>query len=133
MSIDTKTLAAAKKYTKESMQGAGAIKGQKGEPGQDGFSPTIKIKIDTDTEYVLTITTKNGSYDTPNLKKTIIGTITPETIKQAVSDCLAERSINYEDMSNKPTINGVELFGNLTLNDIGITEASDNINFDNFF
>lgn len=133
MSIDTKTLAAAKKYTKESMQGAGAIKGQKGEPGQDGFSPTIKIKIDTDTEYVLTITTKNGSYDTPNLKKTIIGTITPETIKQVVSDCLAERSINYEDMSNKPTINGVELFGNLTLNDIGIAEASDNINFDNFF
>lgn len=41
--------------------------------GEDGFSPTTIVKIDTDTEYVLTITYKdeNGkiqTYDTPNLK-----------------------------------------------------------------
>lgn len=41
--------------------------------GEDGFSPTTTVKIDTDTEYVLTITYKdeNGkiqTYDTPNLK-----------------------------------------------------------------
>ena len=39
--------------------------------GDDGYSPTITVKTDTDTEYVLTITDENGSYDTPNLKATI--------------------------------------------------------------
>lgn len=36
--------------------------------GEDGFTPTIIEKINTDDEYVLTITNKNGSFDTPNLK-----------------------------------------------------------------
>ena len=36
--------------------------------GQDGFSPKIEEKINTDSEYVLTITNKDGSFDTPNLK-----------------------------------------------------------------
>lgn len=36
--------------------------------GEDGFSPTITVKTDTETEYVLTITTKTGSFDTPNLR-----------------------------------------------------------------
>lgn len=33
----------------------------------DGFSPTITVKEDTSTSYILTITTKDGSFDTPNL------------------------------------------------------------------
>ncbi|MBQ1570461.1 MAG: hypothetical protein IIZ78_04995, partial [Clostridiales bacterium] len=39
-----------------------------GEDGDDGFSPTITVKSSTSSEYILTITDKNGSYDTPNLK-----------------------------------------------------------------
>lgn len=39
--------------------------------GDDGYSPTITVKTDTPTAYVLTITDENGSYDTPNLKATI--------------------------------------------------------------
>ena len=42
--------------------------GPAGEDGDDGFSPTITVKSSTSTEYILTITDKNGSYDTPNLK-----------------------------------------------------------------
>lgn len=38
--------------------------------GEDGFSPTIKVKTNSSTEYVLTITDVDGSYDTPNLKGT---------------------------------------------------------------
>lgn len=36
-------------------------------------------------------------------------------------------SANYDDMTNKPTINGVELSGDLTLADLGVfeVEASD--------
>lgn len=36
--------------------------------GKEGFSPTIVEKVNTDTEYILTITNKDGSFDTPNLK-----------------------------------------------------------------
>lgn len=42
--------------------------GTDGQDGDDGFSPTIVVKSSTSTEYILTITDKNGSYDTPNLK-----------------------------------------------------------------
>ena len=55
--------ALSKKYTKESLQGAGAIK------GEDGFSPTITESQDnSDSEYRLDITNKNGTFKTPNLK-----------------------------------------------------------------
>ena len=55
--------ALSKKYTKESLQGAGAIK------GEDGFSPTITESQDnSDSEYRLDITDKNGTFKTPNLK-----------------------------------------------------------------
>ena len=36
--------------------------------GISGFSPTIDVLTETDTEYVLHITDKNKEYDTPNLK-----------------------------------------------------------------
>ena len=42
--------------------------GDPGEDGEDGFSPTIEVKTETSEEYVLTITDKEGSYDTPNLR-----------------------------------------------------------------
>lgn len=35
--------------------------------GQEGFSPSITVKTNTSTEYILTITNKDGSFDTPNL------------------------------------------------------------------
>ena len=42
----------------------------KGPQGESGFSPTITIKEDTEDTYILTITTSEGSFDTPNLKGT---------------------------------------------------------------
>ncbi len=39
-----------------------------GEPGDDGFSPTIAVKTSTETDYILTVTNKTSSFDTPNLK-----------------------------------------------------------------
>lgn len=50
------------------VDGQNGADGRDGTDGQDGFSPTIVVKTDTDTEYVLTITDKNGSFDTPNLR-----------------------------------------------------------------
>lgn len=34
----------------------------------EGFSPSIAVKTNTSSEYILSITTSTGSYDTPNLK-----------------------------------------------------------------
>lgn len=48
--------------------GAVGAQGPRGEAGTDGFSPQVTVKIDTATEYVLTVTTAAGSFDTPNLK-----------------------------------------------------------------
>lgn len=54
--------------------------GRDGEDGVDGISSEITVKTNTDTEYVLTIKDKNGSFDTPNLKgKDSEGGITNET------------------------------------------------------
>lgn len=39
-----------------------------GPTGESGFSPEITVKIDTEDEYILSITTESGSFDTPNLK-----------------------------------------------------------------
>ena len=47
---------------------AHGAKGDKGDSGEDGFSPTITIKVSTSEQYILTITTKDGEFDTPNLK-----------------------------------------------------------------
>lgn len=63
----------AKAYIKKSIIGQGAIKGDRGEKGAngvDGFSPTVSVKINDSASYVLTITDKSGSFDTPNLKAT---------------------------------------------------------------
>lgn len=39
-----------------------------GTDGTDGFSPEVTVKTSTDNTYILTITTKDGNFDTPNLK-----------------------------------------------------------------
>lgn len=63
MGLDNITLAAAKSYVKQSMQGAGAVKGQKGDPGlpgKDGVSPIITTTSITGG-HKITITDKNGT------------------------------------------------------------------------
>lgn len=45
-----------------------ASAGAKGDKGEDGFSPTITEKTNSSSTYILTVTNKNGSFDTPNLK-----------------------------------------------------------------
>ena len=53
-------------------QGEKGDKGDAGERGSDGFSPTVEVSENTDNSYVLKITDKNGSFETPNLLKNII-------------------------------------------------------------
>ena len=51
--------------TDESTIDAGVIETVKGD---DGFSPSIVVAKDTDDEYILDITTKDGTITTPDLK-----------------------------------------------------------------
>lgn len=48
------------------LNGQGA-QGPAGPQGEQGFSPTLSVNTQTDTEYKLLITNENGSYVTPNL------------------------------------------------------------------
>lgn len=49
-------------------KGNDGVKGDTGATGSDGFSPTVTVKTNTSSEYVLDITTKTGTTTTPNLK-----------------------------------------------------------------
>lgn len=64
-------IAIAKNYTNKSMQEAGTIKGEKGDPGKDGadgFTPTIKENISNREDYYrLDIINKDQKFTTPNL------------------------------------------------------------------
>lgn len=70
MSLDIKTLAVAKKNIRESLEGAGAIKGQKGDPGKD--APTIS-SIDIDENNVLSTTLSDGTILSGGTVKTVAG------------------------------------------------------------
>lgn len=73
MGIDVKTLAAAKKYTKESLKGAGAVKGQKGEPGKDGKDAPVITNINVDENNVLLSTLSDGTTLNGGTIKTVKG------------------------------------------------------------
>ena len=64
--MDIITLSVAKKYVDDTLQGTGAIKGEKGEAG---FSPVITENTgNNESTYKLDIQTANGKLTTPNLK-----------------------------------------------------------------
>lgn len=73
MGLDIKTLAAAKKNTKASLEGAGAIKGQKGDPGKDGKDAPTIISTDVDENNVLLITLSDGTTLNGGTIKTVSG------------------------------------------------------------
>ncbi len=52
-----------------------------------------------------------------------------------VKEYIGETNSNkdYENLYNKPQINGITLEGNLSLEEIGIEIETDNIDFSNFF
>ena len=77
-----------------------------GPQGNAGFSPTIEVKENTDSSYVLTITNEDGSYDTPNLKGSGSGAGT--------SPYSYAQSLGYAGTE--------ENFGVAYMNAIGITE-----------
>lgn len=133
--IDVITLALAKKYTRESLLGGGAVVGknvvvQSITPIDGGNRVTFGYTLDDGTPKTSYMDVMNGVDG-----KDASGEITQEEIQEVVEKYLEENPISYENLEGKPTINGVELSGDLSLEDIGITDSSsdDNIDFDDFF
>ena len=89
MGLDLVALKASKKYVDDTLIGAGALKGEKGDPGSDGYSPVItENSANTDEVYKLDITDKNGSFTTPNLKGMDGVSYTDAEIQEAVATVL---------------------------------------------
>lgn len=55
---------------KDGAPGATGATGAPGTPGADGFTPTITVAENTESSYKLSITNKEGTFTTPNLKGT---------------------------------------------------------------
>lgn len=68
--MNTVDIAIAKKYTKQSLEGAGAVKGEKGAPGKD--APTI-TNFNIDESNVLSVTLSDGNILTVGTIQTISG------------------------------------------------------------
>lgn len=99
-----------KQYTmplivRDGEKGEQGEKGDKGQRGDDGFSPVINVVENSENVYKLKIVTEEGEYITPNLKGA--GTATGD----------------YDDLTDKPKINGVELSGDMSSDDLKIKGA----------
>lgn len=115
--IDKKTLAAANGYTRKSLEGAGALKGEKGDDGitphigdngnwyigtvdtginaqgEDGFSPTIET-VEITGGHRVTVTDADGiqSFDVMDGKDGN-DAVTPEAIQEAVDKYLNDNPV----------------------------------------
>lgn len=90
--MDMVTLAAAKKYTQETAEGMGAIKG---DPGEDGFSPTVEI-ADIPGGHRVTVTDADGaqSFDVMNGSGTPVSVLTKAEY-DALTDAEKQADVMY--------------------------------------
>lgn len=72
--------------------------------GDPGFSPTVTVKKDTSTEYILTITTADGEFDTPNLIAAGTGDLHDQFNQETPSD---RWDINH-NMKKYPSVTVVD-------------------------
>ena len=83
--------------------GATGAQGPAGADGSDGVSPTITVKTDTSTEYVLTISAAGTTFDTPNLKGS--GGSGASTLADltdvAITSAAAGNVLQYDDATQK--------------------------------
>ena len=84
----------------------------KGLDGEDGFSPFIEVFENTDTSYVLKITDKNGSFNTPNLKASASKGIYRFSESSVSSSFSGTPELYKEDLIGKeePTVGALAIF-----------------------
>lgn len=102
--MDIITLALAKKYVQASLAGAGALKGQDGKSAfelakANGFSGTEREWLES---------LKGQAGETPHIEN---GNWFIGTTDTGIS---AQPSLSYKNLTDKPTINGVDLEGDIS-------------------
>jgi len=120
-----KALALSKKYTEETAEGLGAVKGQ---DGKDGATPNIGLDgnwyingVDTGVKAV----GENGitPHIDPVTKHWMIGETDTGILAEGKNE-QGSGTFDYNDLINKPTVNGVEIKGSLSLLDLSIGEIT---------
>lgn len=127
MAIDVKGYALSKKYTKETLEGSGAIQGK---PGVDGATFTPSIDENGTLSW-----TNNKNLPNPSPVKVkgeagqngITPHIDPDTKHWIIGNedtNIVASSTDYSKLENKPQLNSVQLSGNKSIEDIGIVPLS---------
>ena len=111
--MDIITLALAKKYVQASLAGAGALKGDEGKSAyeiaqKNGFSGT-------ETEWLESLRGQAG--ETPH-----IGANGNWFIGSADTNISSRPILDYTLLENKPTLNGIEINGNIEITSIPTEE-----------
>lgn len=123
---------------RDGRDGRDGVDGKDGRDGADGFSPTVTVKTQTSTDYVLEITDKNGSYDTPNLQGrkgdkgdrgdgTVVDTAKGSTISLTDSADSPLDAISIMGKSTQTKTNGYQLIEKIIA---GVTETNRGITFE---
>lgn len=108
MAIDVKTLALAKKYTKDSLTGAGALKGDKGDTGATPIISATATVDDSSGTPAVTVT-KSGTETSPEFSFAFTG-LKGEQGAASVSEVKAETITNTESSTKKAFIEKVGEF-----------------------
>lgn len=85
--------------------GSPGAPGTPGTPGADGVSPTITVKTDTATTYILTITAAGVTFDTPNLKGSDGGSSTLEELTDVAIESMSAGDVLQYDAYTAKWIN----------------------------
>lgn len=113
--MDIITLALAKKYVQATLAGAGALSGAQGE---SAYQVAVRNGyVGTETAWLESLVGAAGA--TPHIGENYhwyIGLVDTGIDARGVT--------SYEDLTNKPTINGVALSGNMEATNIGIVSAT---------
>ena len=110
--MDLITYALAKKYIKASLAGAGALKGDKGDPGQSAYELAVKNGFSgSEAEWIAGLAGTPG--ETP-----YIGANGNWFIGAVDTNVKAGGVTSYNDLEDKPTLNGDTIEGNIELQSI---------------
>lgn len=104
--MDVVTYALAKKYIKASLAGAGALKGDKGDPGKSAYEIAVKNGYSgSEQQWIASLVGKPG--DTPYIKDGywFVGAVN--------TNVQATPSMSYNDLEDKPTLNGETIEGDM--------------------
>lgn len=118
--MDLITYALAKKYIKASLAGAGALKGDKGDPGQSAYELAVKNGFSgSEAEWIAGLAGTPG--ETP-----YIGANGNWFIGAVDTNVKAGGVTSYNDLTDKPTLNGDIIQGEMEIQSIPL-EVIDNL------